>query len=95
MAVTSLRAIAATLTLAASRQRAAAHGRPFKALRHFYASWCISPLDRGGQGLPPKVVQVQLGPSSIVMTMDTNGHLLPPDDDSGKRLAEAERALLS
>jgi len=32
MAVTSLRAIAATLTLAASRQRVAAHGRPFKAL---------------------------------------------------------------
>jgi hypothetical protein len=29
MAVTSLRAIAATLTLAASRQRAAAHRRPF------------------------------------------------------------------
>jgi integrase len=76
-----------------------ADGKPrytgLHALRHFYASWCISPLDRGGQGLPPKVVQVQLGHSSIVMTMDTYGHLLPPDDDSGKRLAEAERALLS
>jgi hypothetical protein len=32
MGVTSLRAIAAALTLAASRQRAAAHGRPFKTL---------------------------------------------------------------
>ena len=21
-------------------------------LRHFYASWCINPVDRGGQGLP-------------------------------------------
>ena len=64
------------------------------ALRHFYASWCINPLDRGGQGLPPKVVQVQLGHSSIVMTMDTYGHLFPPGDDAEKRLAEAERALL-
>jgi integrase len=64
------------------------------ALRHFYASWCINPLDRGGQGLPPKVVQVRLGHSSIVMTMDTYGHLFPPGDDADKRLAEAERALL-
>jgi integrase len=65
------------------------------ALRHFYASWCINPLDRGGQGLNPKVVQNQLGHSSIVMTMDTYGHLFPPGDDADKRLAEAERALLS
>jgi integrase len=64
------------------------------ALRHFYASWCINPLDRGGQGLPPKVVQDRLGHSSIVMTMDTYGHLFPPGDDADKRLAEAERALL-
>jgi integrase len=64
------------------------------ALRHFYASWCINPLDRGGQGLPPKVVQERLGHSSIVMTMDTYGHLFPPSDDADKRLAEAERALL-
>jgi integrase len=65
------------------------------ALRHFYASWCINPPDRGGQGLAPKVVQDRLGHSSIVMTMDTYGHLFPPSDDSGKRLAEAEHALLS
>jgi integrase len=65
------------------------------ALRHFYASWCINPPDRGGQGLPPKVVQAQLGHSSIVMTMDTYGHLLPPGDDAAKRLAAAERVLLS
>lgn len=64
------------------------------ALRHFYASWCINPLDRGGQGLPAKVVQERLGHSSIVMTMDTYGHLFPPSDDAGKRLADAERALL-
>jgi integrase len=65
------------------------------ALRHFYASWCINPLDRGGQGLSPKVVQQQLGHSTIAMTMDTYGHLFPADEDAHKRLADAERALLS
>jgi integrase len=64
------------------------------ALRHFYASWCINPLDRGGQGLPAKVVQERLGHASIVMTMDRYGHLFRPDDEAAKRLAEAERALL-
>jgi integrase len=86
------------------------HGKPMKdekgkpivapkytglhALRHFFASWCINPIDRGGQGLPPKVVQTQLGHSSIMMTMDTYGHLFPSGDDADKRLAKAERALL-
>jgi len=64
------------------------------ALRHFFASWCINPLDRGVQGLPPKVVQQQLGHSTIAMTMDTYGHLFPADEDAGKRLADAERVLL-
>jgi integrase len=64
-------------------------------LRHFYASWCINPVDRGGQGLPPKVVQDRLGHSSIVMTIDTYGHLFPAEQDAEKRLADAERALLS
>jgi integrase len=27
------------------------------ALRHFFASWCINPKERGGLGLPAKVVQ--------------------------------------
>jgi integrase len=48
-------------------------------LRHFYASWCINPVDRGGQGLPPKVVQDRLGHSSIVMTMDTYGTCSRPN----------------
>jgi integrase len=65
------------------------------ALRHFYASWCINPVDRGGQGLPPKVVQERLGHSSIVMTMDTYGYLFPAEQDAEKRLADAERTLLS
>jgi integrase len=74
------------------------NGRPkytgLHALRHFYASWCINPIDRGGQGLPPKVVQELLGHSSIVMTMDTYGHLFPRGDDADTQLAAAERALL-
>jgi integrase len=78
------------------------HGKPTVApkytglhtLRHFYASWCINPKERGGQGLPPKVVQTQLGHSSITMTLDTYGHLFPHGDDADERLAEAERALL-
>jgi integrase len=63
------------------------------ALRHFYASWCINPKDRGGQGLLPKVVQDRLGHSSIVMTMDTYGHLFPRGDDRAE-LAAAEKAFL-
>jgi integrase len=45
--------------------------------------------------LPPKVVQQRLGHSSIVMTMDTYGHLFPESDDVHERLAKAEQALLS
>ena len=44
------------------------------AFRHFFASWCINPKDRGGRELPPKVVQTLLGHSSIVMTLDTYSH---------------------
>jgi len=65
------------------------------ALRHFYASWCINPRDRGGLGLMPKVVQELLGHSTLAMTMDTYGHLFPRDDDADKQLAAAERALLA
>jgi integrase len=74
-----------------------AEGRPkytgLHTLRHFYASWCINPEDRGGQGLPPKVVQERLGHASIVMTLDTYGHLFPRGDDA-RKLAAAESALL-
>lgn len=64
------------------------------ALRHFFASWCINPLDRGGQGLQPMVVQGLLGHSTLAMTTDTYGHLFPAEEDAQKRLASAERALL-
>lgn len=45
--------------------------------------------------MPPKVVQDLLGHSTLAMTMDTYGHLFPADKDAHKRLADAERALLS
>ena len=64
------------------------------ALRHFYASWLINPTSAGGMELPGKVVQERLGHSSIVMTMDTYGHLFPRGDDSAQ-IAAAERALLA
>jgi integrase len=64
------------------------------ALRHFYASWCINRRADGGLELPPKVVQERLGHSSIVMTMDTYGHLFPRGDDS-EEIADAERKLLA
>jgi integrase len=67
--------------------------RGLHALRHFYASWCINRRADGGLELPVKVVQERLGHATIVMTMDTYGHLFPRNDD-GKELAAAERALL-
>jgi integrase len=45
--------------------------------RHFFASWCINPKSAGGRELPVKVVQTLLGHSSIVMTLDIYGHLIP------------------
>jgi integrase len=64
------------------------------AFRHFFASWCINPKERGGRELPPKVAQELLGHSSIVMTLDIYGHLFPKE--GGKtELADATRALLA
>jgi integrase len=63
------------------------------ALRHFYASWCINRKQDGGLELPPKSVQQRMGHSSIVVTMDTYGHLFPRSDDTAE-LAAAEAALL-
>jgi integrase len=71
-------------------------GKPKYALhafRHFFASWCINPKDRGGRELPAKVVQHLLGHSSIVMTLDRYGHLFPRGDDRAE-LAKAAQALL-
>jgi integrase len=73
------------------------HGKPKYALhafRHFFASWCINPKERGGRELPAKVVQQLLGHSSIVMTLDRYGHLFPRGDDRAE-LAAAASALLA
>jgi integrase len=63
------------------------------AFRHFYASWCINRRADGGLELPAKLVQERLGHASIIMTMDTYGHLFPRTDD-GAELAAAEHALM-
>jgi integrase len=55
----------------------------FHALRHFYASLCINRRADGGLELPPKLVQERLGHASIIMTLDTYGHLFPANDDTG------------
>jgi integrase len=71
-------------------------GRPKYALhgfRHFFASWCINPVERGGRQLPAKVAQQLLGHSSIVMTYDRYGHLFPSGSDRSE-LAASEKALL-
>jgi integrase len=52
------------------------------AFRHYFASWCISPKDRGGRELPAKVVQEWLGHSTIAMTFDVYGHLFRDVDTS-------------
>jgi integrase len=62
------------------------------AFRHFFASWCINPKDRGGRELPAKVVQTWLGHSSIKMTLDIYGTLFPSSSD-GAEIAASEKAL--
>jgi integrase len=62
--------------------------------RHFFASWCINPKDRGGRELPPKEAQRLLGHSSIVMTLDIYGHLFPGGGNRAE-LANASRLLLA
>ena len=64
------------------------------AFRHFFASWCVNPKERGGRELPVKVAQTLLGHSSVVMTLDRYGHLFPRGDDRAA-LADAARALLA
>ena len=49
-----------------------ADGKPkysLHAFRHFFASWCINPQERGGRGLSPKIVQHWLGHSSIALRL--------------------------
>ena len=72
------------------------NGKPKYALhafRHYFASWCISPKERGGRELSAKVAQEWLVHSTIAMTLDVYGHLFPRGNDNAE-LAEAEQALL-
>jgi integrase len=57
--------------------------------RHFFASWCIGRKIDGGRELPAKLVQTWLGHSSIKMTLDVYGHLLPRGDDVAELTAAA------
>jgi integrase len=58
----------------------------FHDLRHFFASFLIA------QGFSPKYVCDQLGHSSIQMTFDTYGHLLPrAKEEASAKLEEAIR----
>jgi integrase len=56
---------------------------------HFFASWSINPQDRGGRGPSSKEVQADLGHSSVVMTLDTYGHLFPRGHDHGALAASS------
>jgi integrase len=70
-------------------------GKPKYAMhgfRHFFASWCINPRDRGGRELTAKLVQTLMGHSSIVMTLDLYGHLFRDGSDRAE-LAASEKAL--
>jgi integrase len=62
-------------------------------LRHFFASWCLARPENGGLGLTLNEAKERLGHSSIAMTADTYGHMLP-SQNGGKELAQAERLLL-
>jgi integrase len=73
------------------------HGEPkygLHSFRHFFASWCINPKERGGRELPVKVAQTLLGHSSVVMTLDRYGHLFPSGSNRTE-LAAAARSLLA
>jgi integrase len=61
------------------------------ACRHFFASWCINPMSRGGRGLSAKEVQALLGHETIGITMDIYGHLFPRGDDHAELAASTAR----
>jgi integrase len=77
------------------------HGQPMRearygglhALRHFFASWCLGRKVDGGRELPLKTVQEWLGHSSITMTADVYGGMLPRGDDADELAAAASRFL--
>ena len=65
--------------------------RGLHAFRHFFASWSLARVVDGGLGLPLQLVKERLGHSSITLTADTYGHLLPSQDDGKEMAAAAEK----
>ena len=68
-----------------------AAGKPkygLHALRHFFASWAIE------RSFSAKRVQALLGHSSIQMTFDVYGHLLPSLEDDHAKFAAGELAVV-
>lgn len=65
------------------------------ALRHFFASWLINEKARGGLEVSLKRAQVLLGHSTMQMTADTYGHLLPATSDEAEEFSRGEKALLA
>jgi integrase len=64
------------------------------ALRHFFAAWLINEKSRGGLEVSLKRAQVLLGHSSLQMTADTYGHLLPAKEDEAEEFSRGEQVLL-
>ena len=66
--------------------RAGVPGYGWHALRHYAVStWLAS-------GIDPKTAQHWAGHSSLVLTLDTYGHMIPRQDDHA-RIAKAEALL--
>jgi integrase len=87
-----LRSLDPVMAAARVVDKAGAPKYALHAMRHFYASWCINRKADGGRELPAKNVQQLLGHSSIVILLDTYGHLFPASNDRAE-LAAAEAAL--
>jgi integrase len=60
-------------------------------LRHAYASWSLTPREKGGAGVNMKVLQHRMGHSDIGTTMNLYTHLLPHEGVK-KEMEEVEAA---
>jgi integrase len=62
-------------------------------LRHFYASWALAREKEGGLGYTLHMVKERMGHSSIAITANTYGHLLPSETDTEEFDAAARQLL--
>ena len=88
-----LRSLGPVMKAAGVVKKAGSPKYALHSLRHFFASWCINPADRGGRELPAKVVQTLLGHSSIMMTLDVYGHLFRDGSDRAGACGVGEGAV--